>query len=117
MCLHRTLRALSLRSDQTDLVFGCSHISQPVLAHLACCPHLRQLTISSAELMAVDLSALSCLTALEVRGCQRLCSVSPIAFLPSHKEALQEPCLASPALQFAAMYGHGTCPGIKACMQ
>ena len=62
----RTLKELTLRSDQTDLVFGCSHISQPVLQHLACCPQLRQLTITSAELMAVDLSALSYLTALEV---------------------------------------------------
>ncbi len=64
--LRRTLKELTLRSDQTDLVFGCSHISQPVLQHLACCPQLRQLTITSAELMAVDLSALSYLTALEV---------------------------------------------------
>ena len=64
--LRRTLKGLTLRSDQTDLVFGCSHISQPVLQHLACCPQLRQLTLTSAELMAVDLSALSYLTALEV---------------------------------------------------
>ncbi len=64
--LRRTLKELTLRSDQTDLVFGCSHISQPVLQHLACCPQLRQLNITSAELMAVDLSALSYLTALEV---------------------------------------------------
>ncbi|CAL5223489.1 g6014 [Coccomyxa viridis] len=63
--LGRTLKELTLRSDQTDLVFGCSHISQPVLQHLACCPQLRQLNITSAELMAVDLSALSYLTALE----------------------------------------------------
>ncbi|CAK0785297.1 hypothetical protein CVIRNUC_008504 [Coccomyxa viridis] len=63
--LGRTLQGLMLRSDQTDLVFGCSHISQPVLQHMACCPQLRQLTISSAELMAVDLSSLSYLTALE----------------------------------------------------
>ena len=65
--VRRTLQGLMLRSDQTDLVFGCSHISQPVLQHMACCPQLRQLTISSAELMAVDLSSLSYLTALEVR--------------------------------------------------
>ena len=64
--VRRTLQGLMLRSDQTDLVFGCSHISQPVLQHMACCPQLRQLTISSAELMAVDLSSLSYLTALEV---------------------------------------------------
>lgn len=64
--LRRTLKDVRLRSDQTDLVFGCSHISQPVLQHLACCPQLRQLTISSAELMSVDLSSLSYLTALEV---------------------------------------------------
>ena len=64
--VRRTLQGLMLRSDQTDLVFGCSHISQPVLQHMACCPQLRQLTISSAELMAVDLSSLSYLTNLEV---------------------------------------------------
>ena len=69
--LHRTLKELRLRSDQTDLVFGCSHISQPVLQHLACCPQLRTLAVSSAELMAVDLSALSYLTALEVTPFQR----------------------------------------------
>jgi hypothetical protein len=57
---------LRLRSDQTDVVFGCSHISQPVLAHLACCPNIRRLTISSAELMSVDLGALRFLSHLEV---------------------------------------------------
>ena len=69
--LHRTLKELRLRSDQTDLVFGCSHISQPVLQHLACCPQLHTLSVSSAELMSVDLSALSYLTALEVRSSVR----------------------------------------------
>ena len=69
--LRRTLKELRLRSDQTDLVFGCSHISQPVLQHLACCPQLRRLTITSAELMAVDLSSLSYLTALEARHSAR----------------------------------------------
>ena len=64
----RTLRVLRLRSDQTDIVFGCSHISQPVLAHLACCPQLRRLGISSAELMSVDLGALRHLIHLEVGG-------------------------------------------------
>jgi hypothetical protein len=62
----RTLRVLRLRSDQTDVVFGCSHISQPVLGHLACCPGLRRLGISSAELMSVDLGALRHLIHLEV---------------------------------------------------
>ena len=64
MC--RTLKELRLRSDQTDVVFGCSHISQPVLSHLACCPGLRRLGISSAELMSVDLGALRHLVLLEV---------------------------------------------------
>ena len=72
--VRRTLQGLMLRSDQTDLVFGCSHISQPVLQHMACCPQLRQLTISSAELMAVDLSSLSYLTALEVNPAPSLCN-------------------------------------------
>ena len=62
----RTLKELRLRSDQTDVVFGCSHISQPVLSHLACCPGLRRLGISSAELMSVDLGALRHLVLLEV---------------------------------------------------
>lgn len=57
---------LRLRSDQTDVVFGCSHISQPVLAHLACAPNIRRLTISSAELMSVDLGSLRYLSQLEV---------------------------------------------------
>ena len=64
--LHRTLQDLRLRSDTTDVVFGSSHISQPVLSHLACCPRLKRLTVSSAELMSVDLGALRFLDQLQV---------------------------------------------------
>ncbi|KAK9918587.1 hypothetical protein WJX75_005176 [Coccomyxa subellipsoidea] len=63
--LGRTLQDLRLRSDTTDVVFGSSHISQPVLSHLACCPRLKRLTVSSAELMSVDLGALRFLDQLQ----------------------------------------------------
>lgn len=65
--MYRTLQDLRLRSDTTDVVFGSSHISQPVLSHLACCPRLKRLTVSSAELMSVDLGALRFLDQLQVR--------------------------------------------------
>ena len=88
-CLNRTLRELRLRSNQTDAVFGCSHISNTVLGHLACCPQLRRLGISSAELMSVDLGALRHLVHLEVLfSCQKATEVkghvaAPARPLPS----------------------------------